>query len=394
MGCLTLTRMYDTCITSLQFANIQDCKRIFWVDSSTVLSWIRTPTRQFKPFVSARVAEIQETVGVDDFRYVRSKSNPADTLTRGTEPSRLTDWLEGPSFLQLPEEKWPDFQAEEQSNHEKEAEVVKEMKTSEKASISAKTEVPEGDVNATFPKIRRPLAYVLRFVQNTGKKNVKTGLITVQELKESENQLFKWSQFHLKPSVVDKKLIPSLDENGIIRAHGRLEDVRLLPQEMRNPVILPRDHPLVLLLLRHLHEKRGHCGYKSLIHEARRNHWIIGVCNMSKALTAKCITCRKLRKKPLDQLMGRIPSLRVAAGFQPFSNTAIDMFGPLHIKLNRKTLKEAQVVIFTCMTSRAVHLELVNDKTADAFLMAFRRFASLRGHQVEVGTCHCHVSRR
>ena len=186
--------------------------------------------------------------------------------------------------------------------------------------------------------------YVLRFVQNIRKKNVKTGPITVQELKESENQLFKWSQFHLKPSVVDKKLIPSLDENGIIRAHGRLEHVRLLLQEMRNPVILPRDHPLVRLLLRHLHEKRGHCGYKSLIHEARRNHWIIGVRNMSKALTAKCITCRKLRKKPLDQLMGRIPSLRVAAGFPPFSNTAIDMFGPLHIKLNRKTLKEAQIV--------------------------------------------------
>ena len=65
----------------------------------------KDPSRQFKPFVSARVAEIQETVGVDDFRYVRTKSNPTDTLTRGTEPSRLTDWLEGPSFLQLPEEK-------------------------------------------------------------------------------------------------------------------------------------------------------------------------------------------------------------------------------------------------------------------------------------------------
>ena len=86
--------------------------------------------------------------------------------------------------------------------------------------------------------------------------------ITVQELKESENRLFKWNQFHLKPSVVDKKLIPRLDENGIIRAYGRLEDVRLLPQEVRNPVILPRDHPLVRLLLSHLHEKRGHCGYK------------------------------------------------------------------------------------------------------------------------------------
>ena len=98
---------------------------------------------------------------------------------------------------------------------------------------------------------------------------------------------------------------------------------------------------------------------------------------MSKALTSKCITCRKLRKRPLDQLMGQIPSLRVTAGSSPFFNTAIDMFGPLQIKLNRKTLKEAQVIIFACMTTRAVHLELVNDKTSDAFLMACVRYIPL-----------------
>ena len=36
--------------------------------------------------------------------------------------------------------------------------------------------------------------------------------------------------------------------------------------------------------------------------------------------------------------------------------------------------------MFACMTTRAVHLELVNDNTADAFLMDFRHFASLHGH--------------
>ena len=209
---------------SLQFAKIQDCKRIFWVDSSTVLSNLyKDPISQkFKPFVSARVAEIQESVGVDDFRYVRSKSNPADTLTRGTEPSRLTDWLEGPSFLQLPEAEWPSFRAEDQSILEEEAEVLKEMKTSEKADTFPKQETAIADINAvkheadttearakieednpifqqllkscsTFPKIRRTLAYVRRLAQNARKKNTctKTGPITVQELKESENQLFK-----------------------------------------------------------------------------------------------------------------------------------------------------------------------------------------------------------
>ena len=48
---LELGRIYDACRMSLQLANIQDCKIIFWVDSSTVLSWIRTPPRQSKPFV-------------------------------------------------------------------------------------------------------------------------------------------------------------------------------------------------------------------------------------------------------------------------------------------------------------------------------------------------------
>ena len=178
-----------------------------------------------------------------------------------------------------------------------------------------------------------------------------------------------------------KKLVAKKDEDGLFRAHGLLEDVRCLPEELRKPIILPKDHPFVILLLRDLHERHGHCGYKSLVHEARKRFWIIGLGRMAKTITSKCAISRNLRKKPLNQLMGHIPNLRVAAGFPAFSNTAMDMFGPVQVKLGRKTLKEAQVIIFACMTSCAIHLELVKDKTSDAFLMGLQRFACLHGHQ-------------
>ena len=167
-----------------------------------------------------------------------------------------------------------------------------------------------------------------RFVEVTRHKTVSKGSLTVQELKRSELQLLKWSQLHIHLQHLDKKLIAKTDDEGLIRAHGRLENARILPKDMRNPIVLPRGHRMAILLLHHLHGKRGHCGYKSLMHEARRTFWIIGLRKMAKAIVSKCVVCRKLRKKPLDQLMGQLPSLRVAAGFPPFSNTALDMFGP------------------------------------------------------------------
>ena len=149
---------------------------------------------------------------------------------------------------------------------------------------------------STFSKIRRTLVYVHLFVKKTRKRNSNIGPITVKELKESETQLFWWTQLHLEPSAIAKKLIPKPHENGLLRAQRRLEDVKALPEKLWNSVILPSDNLLFKLLLLHLHHKRGHCGYKRLISDDKRKYWIIRVGNVSKALTAKCFTCKKLRK--------------------------------------------------------------------------------------------------
>ena len=422
LGCLALSRIYDTCRKILDFANINEAKKFLWVDSTTLLSWITTPPKQFRPFVSVRVAEIQETVGTRDFHYIRSSFNPADGLTRGIEMEQLQEWLTGPPFLRTPEAEWPQFKEVDQklnidSETKRESKPPKKSKVQQKSQVSsafedhvqppsstseastvhvgprvhANTATENEEENpifshlletcSTFSKVRKTLAYVNRFTKNARSANRQGGSITVDELQNTEKQLFRWTQRHIPDNPIDnQQLLIQKDEDGLPRVHGRLEDIRTLPDDMRHPILLPKKHALVYLLLQHIHENNHHCGHQRLIHEARRTFWIIGVHGMARYLTNRCIICHKLRKKPLGQIMGQLPGLRVAAGFPPFTNTAIDMFGPFYIRLGRKTLKEAQVIIFTCMTTRAVHLELVTNKSTDTFLLAFRRFASLRGH--------------
>ena len=104
MGCLSLSRLYSTCKETLEFAEITNSKTVFWMDSQTVLTWIKTCPRKFKPFVSVRVAEIQETIDTQAFKYIRSESNPPDALTRGAPPEEIETWMKGPPFLKRPEE--------------------------------------------------------------------------------------------------------------------------------------------------------------------------------------------------------------------------------------------------------------------------------------------------
>ena len=109
--------------------------------------------------------------------------------------------------------------------------------------------------------------------------------ISPKELTESEPRLFKWCQQTIDVDKLDEKLIPSKNEHGLQRAHGSLEKIRTLPDEMRNPVILPKSHRLVELLIVYLHGKRAHYGYKSLIYKSREPFWIVGVRHMAKHLS-------------------------------------------------------------------------------------------------------------
>ena len=92
---------------------------------------------------------------------------------------------------------------------------------------------------------------------------------------------------------------------------------------------------------------------------------------------AKCVKRRKLRGIPQEQKMADLPEDRLGPA-PPFTFSAVDYFGPWYVKDGRRELKRYRV-LFTCLSSRAIHLEVSNTMTTDSFLNAYRRFVGRRG---------------
>ena len=97
-----------------------------------------------------------------------------------------------------------------------------------------------------------------------------------------------------------------------------------------------------------------------------------------RRVLAQCVVCKKREGPTVSQQMADLPQDRVAPGGHPFKNTAVDAFGPFHVKFRRGRAVR-HVCLFTCLTTRAVHLEVIHDLSADSFLQAMQRFTARRG---------------
>jgi hypothetical protein len=102
--------------------------------------------------------------------------------------------------------------------------------------------------------------------------------------------------------------------------------------------------------------------------------WIIGG---RSAVASHISKCRKLRGSLQEQKMADLPEDRLDPA-PPFTYSAVDYFGPGLIKEGRRQVKRYGV-LFTCLASRAIHLETANSLDTSSFLNAYRRFIGRRG---------------
>ena len=128
-----------------------------------------------------------------------------------------------------------------------------------------------------------------------------------------------------------------------------------------------------------------HIGTEQTLCLLRTIYWVPSCRGLIRKILNECLYCKPERIKAKTTYMSDLPNDRMLINEKPFTSTCIDFFGLTLVKVSRgirSDLAKAKRygVIFTCMTVKAIHLELASDLSTDAFIMALRRFQSSRGH--------------
>lgn len=402
-------------------------KSTFWTDSTTVLKYISNETKRFHTFVANRTAAIREATSVEQWRYIGTKENPADDVSRGMKATDFLvskRWSKGPEFLSKPEEEWPKSDLKIHGIAEDDPEVKRDL------TVNLIVTAGESHTNqlmsyfSTWQKLKTAVAWFLRIKQclkllRQNRKEIQAAVCEDEKdlekqksevAKRMENfkatlsgqslhledhakaekaiicfvqgQRFKDEVALLETGVNVKKdsqlykLDPVL-EGGILRVGGRLSRSSM-PEETKHPVILAKDLHVSTLILRHIHQQLAHGGRNHVLSHLRKKYWITNANSAIRKVISECVTCKRHRGKISDQKMADLPKERVLPDQAPFTSVGVDYFGPIDVKRGRSLLKRYGV-IFTCLTSRAVHLEVAYSLDTDSCINAIRRFICRRG---------------
>ena len=192
------------------------------------------------------------------------------------------------------------------------------------------------------------------------------------------------------PTPVVSRLGLFCDDDGLIRCDGRIENSSQ-EKESKQPILLPATHYFTELLIKEQHEVVHHNGIRDTLNLIRQKYWIQRGREAVKRIVRRCVVCRKLEAKPFPTPRApQLPACRVSEE-PPFCNTGIDFAGPIYVKkssgaINGNNQDKVYIALFTCASTRALHLELVENMSAATFLQAFRRFSSRRGLPTKVLT--------
>ena len=371
---------------------------VFYTDSQVGLGYIKNDARRFHVFVANRVQQIRENSTPDQWKYIETNENPADESSRGLSPQDLVNnsrWLSGPPFLweqELPNRnKDVNLDISPDDPEVKKVQVFATRTHSERmATISERLEY-----FSDWHRAKRAVAACMKLIASlqhsskeplhSVKKTSKDKQTTIyqsplvdemqkaqavlksvreeafsEEIKilkslgasnhDTSREFTRRRNSSMKKTSSLYRLDPFIDDDDVLQVGGRIRNAST-SYDVKHPVIPPSKGQVTTLLVRHHRERMSHQGRGITLNDLRSHgYWIIGA---------------------------NLPEDRLEPA-PPFTHCGVDYFSPFVIKEGRKELKRYGV-LFTCLASRAIHLQVSASLETDSFINALRRFINRRG---------------
>lgn len=376
----------------------------FYCDSKVVLGYIHNNSKRFFVYVHNRVSRIRRTTSPQQWHYVPTDHNPADLATRSVPASQLTDtmWFTGPEFLHKPLQT-ETHESFELVDPETDVEVRPQLTTLATCVKEGKLTSERFQRFSTWESLLRAVSFLVhqtRSYRSDSSVPCKgwhrcTKPRTPEELEAAKLVILKSVQMDAYPeeyaALQEERPIPGssaildLDPfmcDGLLRTGGRLRHASV-NLELKNPIILPKQSHVTRLLVSHYHTKVKHQGRQFTEGAVRAaGLWIVAGKRLIGSVLHHCVTCRKLRGKLETQKMADLPPERLSSS-PPFTYVGLDVFGPWNVVTRRTRGGAAQskrwAILFTCMSTRAAHIEVIESMDTASCINALRRFFALRG---------------
>ncbi|XP_047520275.1 uncharacterized protein LOC125059771 [Pieris napi] len=242
-GAQVAAKLYKKVCSSLR---IKVTNTFFWTDSSIVLGWLKMLPSKLNTFVRNRVGDILEITGDCEWRHVPTAQNPADYVSRGVKVDdieSLNIWWSGPNFLQKSYTDWPSILVQCEPLPEMRNEVCL-------LNIAHPIEFIQFERFSNFNRLRRAIAYLLRFIESCKGRRAVTNYLTETELSNSLNVIIRSAQRESFPEydiLLQKKELPVksallkfnvfLDQNNLMRIGGRISNSQF-SYDKKHPLLL------------------------------------------------------------------------------------------------------------------------------------------------------------
>ena len=416
-GLVLLARLLKKIIPSM---DNKPCRLTIFGDSTCTISSMQLSVQGMRPFFANRVLEIttilrnlgceadrevtqeltreersdtEAQLKVDLIQHIAGIKNPADTPSRGTiewkDMDQGSEYQKGPAFISTPRDQWSEhitrdfIKALPEEETRRQFHNVMLLKVKDITHVGVKSLVQIQFYSDDIKKVKGIMARLAKAAR-TGEID----MITTQPDPEDYEKAAYWLCLLARDDTADllrsdtgKSLCPFVRE-GLYVTRGRL-GTRAMSQSIGHTelIILSPKSRLAFLILTACHREDHRQSDQDALYRSRcMGYWIIRGKALSAKVTKSCILCKMIRLKAASQKMGKLPVEKTTRS-DPFTHISLDIMAPVGViqTVKARTQRQVYPIIFTCLTTTALHSEVAVSYSTTDFMTQFDKFCAIRG---------------